>query len=158
MSRKSKPTDILYFDGKKCSRIYTRMLGMAREDGVHFRLNSGYRSVAEQWKLWYAYKRGQGPIAAFPGSSTHNKRGYRQGLDINALDGGAERVRKWAAKHGITLNYTVPGESWHLNAATDYTHKIYTMQHLRTARKKAAAQHKADLRRAALKKRKKGSA
>lgn len=129
----AKPTDIVQYRGVNCSRVYARMLTMAHEDGVHFTLDSGFRSKRQQMKLWLLHKRypSRYPVAAFPGSSTHNKKGWKQGLDINSLDGGATRVQKWAAKHGMTFRHTVAREPWHLNAANDYTHKIYVMWHQR---------------------------
>jgi hypothetical protein len=121
--------DIVQYRGKNCSRLYARLMTVAEAQGVHFTFDSGYRSTRQQWKLWWLHKRypKRYPKAAFPGTSTHNKRGWKQGLDIASHDGGAERFRKWAAKRGIIFRYTVPGESWHLNAARDYTRKI---QHL----------------------------
>lgn len=120
-------TDIVQYDGVNTCRLYARLLTMAHEDGVKFKLDSGYRSVRQQWKLWLLYKSRKGPIAAFPGTSTHNKKSWKQGLDVNAIDGGTQRFRSWAAKHGIIFDLTVSGEAWHLNARADYTHRILAM-------------------------------
>jgi LAS superfamily LD-carboxypeptidase LdcB len=121
--------DIVQYRGKNCSRLYSRLMTLAEHDGVHFTLDSGYRSIREQWRLWNLHRKNPSKyaLAAFPGTSTHNKRGWKQGLDINARDGGAERFRRWAARHGMIFRYTVPGEPWHLNAARDYTGKIQKM-------------------------------
>jgi LAS superfamily LD-carboxypeptidase LdcB len=131
--------DIVQYKGKNTSRLYSRLMKVAEEDGVRFTFDSGYRSYAQQMKLWLLHKRypKRYPLAAFPGTSTHNKRGWKQGLDINATDGGCERFRKWAAKHGIIFRYTVAGESWHLNAQDDYTRKIQALwiAHERSKRK-----------------------
>lgn len=123
MAKKLTPRSIVNYQGKKCSYCYAKLMTVASED-IHFRLNSGYRSVREQWRLYRLYKAGKGPIAAFPGTSTHNKRGYKQGLDIDATDGGAARFKKWCASHGIYFDYTVAGEPWHLNVRYDPNTKI----------------------------------
>lgn len=142
----AKATDIMVFDGTNCSRVYTRMLTMAREDGVKFHLNSGFRSVKEQWRLYRLYKAGKGALAAFPGTSTHNKRGWKQGLDVNDTDGGRARLQAWAHRHGMAFDLTVKGESWHLNARADYTHRIYVMWHNHlVAREKAAVERRRKL-------------
>lgn len=127
-------SDIITYKGVQCRRAYVRALIMANEEGYHCHLDSGFRSVAKQWKLWFKYKAGKGPLAAFPGTSTHNKRTWQQGMDINSLDGGTGRFQNWARKHGMTFNLTVPGEAWHLNAAKNYDHTIYVLWHRRLER------------------------
>lgn len=121
--------DIVQYKGKNCSRLYARLMTIAADDGVRFTFDSGYRSYRQQLRLWWLHRRypNRYPPAAFPGSSTHNKKGWKQGLDIASSDGGCERFRKWAARHGIIFRYTVRGESWHLNAAHDYTRKIQAL-------------------------------
>lgn len=130
----STPSDIIDYKGVPCRRAYARALIMANEEGYTCHLDSGFRSVAKQWKLWWLYKAGKGALAAFPGTSTHNKRNYRQGLDINSLDNGTGRFQRWARKHGMTFNLTVRGEAWHLNAAENYDHHIYVLWHRRLER------------------------
>lgn len=132
---KTSPDDIVQYYGKNIRRSYSRLLRMADEDHVRFHLDSAYRSIKEQWRLWRLYKAGKGPVAAFPGTSTHNRRSWKQGLDINALDGGTQRFIHWAKMHGMTFTLTVRGEAWHVNAAANYDHKIYTMWHAREEQK-----------------------
>lgn len=125
----TSPDDIIQFRGKNIRRAYARLLTLAEYQGVHFELDSAYRSIKEQWRLWWLYKSGKGPVAAFPGTSTHNKRTFKQGLDINAKDGGVTRFRNWAMKHSMYFDLTVQGEAWHVNARGNYDHLIYTMWH-----------------------------
>lgn len=129
MARRTSPNDIILYGPRRkhIRRGYSRLLRMADKDGVKFTLNSGYRSIRQQWVLWWRYKRGKGPLAAFPGSSTHNRRNWKQGLDIDATNGGAERFRRWALRRGIVFKYTVAGEPWHLNAVKNYDRKILQM-------------------------------
>ena len=60
--------------------------------GLDVRVYSGYRSFAEQARLYQAYQDGTGPRAAPPGSSFHNVRRavdflcYRGGLPIERGD------------------------------------------------------------------------
>ncbi len=115
--------DIIQYNGKNIRRGYGRLLTIA-DAHIHFQLNSAFRSLVEQWRLYRLYKAGKGPLAAFPGTSTHNKKSWKQGLDIRWDDGGCERFRKWAATHGMYFDLTVVGEKWHVNARQDYTNKI----------------------------------
>lgn len=117
------------FDGKNCSTVWVKLLSQARADGVSFHLNSGYRSVAEQWVLYNKYKAGKGPIAAYPGSSTHNKVGWQQGCDVGPTTQNTQAVINWAAKKGIHLSRTVPSEFWHLNASSDFSSKLNHTDH-----------------------------
>lgn len=70
---------------------------------------SGYRSSAHQRILYNRYLSGNGPVAAKPGSSMHNK-----GLaaDLAPSDARNRHGNKFAARFG--LRYTVPSESWHI--------------------------------------------
>lgn len=56
-----------------------------RRDGVRFRLNSGYRSIAEQTRLYNLWRSGspsQRYPVAVPGTSTHN---YGLAFDASAI-------------------------------------------------------------------------
>ena len=72
-------------------------------NGGGYRVNSGYRSIAEQTVLYRRYLAGQGPLAAPPGSSLHNF-----GL---ASDGNHWGNRNPGA---FGLSFAVPGEPWHV--------------------------------------------
>lgn len=104
------------FDGKKVSTSWDVVLTHARRMGVHFRLDSGRRTMAEQWRLYRAYRNGSGVIAAFPSPNAPHIRLGRQAhaIDVNSLDGGETRLQHWLAGQGLHPRNTVPGESWHL--------------------------------------------
>ena len=76
----------------------------------------GKRSIVDQWKYWYAYKAGRGPLAAFPGTSKHTngdaadvrKSATKGTPNIGDLKG----ARVSMAKQGLCL--PVPGEPWHV--------------------------------------------
>lgn len=126
---------IVKHDGAFTRLGYARLLTLAREAGIDVRLNSGYRSIKKQWQLWYAYKRGRGALAAFPGRSTHNRKDWRQGLDIDMFAGaGIANFRKWTARHGMHFDLTVRGEGWHVNARRNYDKHIIQMWEAREKR------------------------
>lgn len=111
------------FDGKKVSGRWFTLLHAARDHGVRFRLNSGRRSIAEQWRLWWASKRG-GPLAAYPSPTAPHIRVGRpdHALDVQQDDdgtsaaGGRERLQEWLRRRGLQTSLTVAGENWHIEA------------------------------------------
>ena len=106
---------IRLFDGRQCSNPWRRILLAARADGVGFVLNSGYRSYAKQAALYALYRARRGPIAAKPGTSTHNMTGWRQGMDIGPSPAAVGALLRWMKRHGLRAALTVRGEWWHLN-------------------------------------------
>ena len=72
------------------------IIAEARADGIPARVTSGYRSIAKQRQLYNAYRRG-GPLAAAPGSSSHN---FGLAVDI-AIAGAARDDRRYAKLHRI---------------------------------------------------------
>lgn len=95
---------------------------VAREIRTPLYIAEGKRSVADQWKYWWAYKRGQGPLAAFPGTSNHThgdaadvRRDAARGTpNIGDLPGARVAMAKW----GLCL--PVPGEAWHVEFGTNW--------------------------------------
>lgn len=85
----------------------------ARDAGEIWNVNDGYRSLADQWKLWRLYKAGKGNLAAFPGTSNH---GRGLAADVSGADGrpvGTSTKHRGILKdHGLCL--PVPGELWHV--------------------------------------------
>jgi len=81
----------------------SRVTSWANAVGDTFHITSGYRDVARQAALYSKYLRGEGNLAARPGSSMHN-----YGL---AIDGPHWGGRNPAA---FGLVYRVPGEPWHV--------------------------------------------
>lgn len=79
-------------------------------------ISSGFRSRAEQQRLYDAYLRGEGNLAAKPGSSNHES-GFA--IDIDYPDDNRAAAAAWvranAARFGLVL--PVRGEDWHLELA-----------------------------------------
>lgn len=88
---------------------FRRMDDAARAAGHDLRVNSGYRTYAEQAALYRAYRNGTGNLAAPPGRSTH---GLGLSADIDVTDGSTLRwLRSNARRYGFVND--VPGEAWH---------------------------------------------
>ncbi len=90
---------------------FNRMHAAARAQGITLKVNSGFRSMAEQQALYNAYKNGTGNLAARPGYSNH------QGgiaVDVN-VGGTGTSTYKWMAAHAKAYGFvrTVPSEPWH---------------------------------------------
>jgi len=84
-------------------RFLARIAQWSAAVGQNFHIGSGYRSSAQQAVLYAKFLRGEGNLAAKPGSSMHNK-----GL---AIDGPHWGNRNPGA---FGLTYRVPGEPWHV--------------------------------------------
>jgi hypothetical protein len=90
---------------------YNRMYADARAAGITLKVNSGFRTMAEQQALYRAYQNGTGNLAAKPGYSNH------QGgiaVDINVGGTGTSTYR-WLAANASKYGFarTVPSEPWH---------------------------------------------
>lgn len=109
------------FDGKRVSGPWRTVLGFARDSGVNFRLNSGQRTMSEQWALYRAYQNGTGNLAAFPSPTAPH---IRVGRADHALDvqqdgtGGRARLQTFLSARGLNTALTVPGENWHIEATS----------------------------------------
>jgi lysozyme len=115
------------FDGKRVSRPWKRILTEARAHGVRFLLTSGRRTMAEQTRLFHQnmqlvggrwVRRPGRPLTAFPSPTAPHIRVGRidHALDVNALDGGENRLQAWLSQHGVLSTNPVSGEPWHLEA------------------------------------------
>jgi len=84
------------------------MAKAARKRGIKLAINSGFRSRAEQAKLYREYRRGEGNLAARPGYSNHQS-GRALDIYIN------RKTLAWLESHAATYGFyrTVPGEAWH---------------------------------------------
>jgi hypothetical protein len=100
-------------DGEKMAKPaaaqFRKMNDAAREAGLDLTVNSGYRTAAEQERLYNDYLNGRGALAAKSGQSTH-------GLGLSAdIDTTNPKVLAWlrenAGRYGFVND--VPSESWH---------------------------------------------
>jgi hypothetical protein len=103
-------------DGKPVAPwIYDRLL-WARRQGWRGTVTSGYRSPAEQRRLWDEWRAGRrpGPVA-FPGTSNHEKLGYPGGaVDVTDADTLARLMGRYPGR-GQPLRRGIPGEPWHFS-------------------------------------------
>jgi hypothetical protein len=125
------------FQGKRVSRTWRRVLRQAERDGVRFRLNSGRRTLAEQWRLYRAWRNGTGNLAAYPSPTAPHIRVGRpdHALDVDSLWGGENALQRYLQRHGVTATNTVAGEAWHLEAGLTglvrFAHRIRRRQRRR---------------------------
>jgi D-alanyl-D-alanine carboxypeptidase len=83
------------------------MAAAAAADGVHLRITSGYRSYAQQVRLYKLYKAGKGNLAARPGTSNHEK---GNAIDFTNLPGAHAWLKRHAHHYGFK-NFAP--EPWH---------------------------------------------
>jgi len=111
----SFPIRVVEVDGRpvevRTANAYSVMAEAASRAGVEIRVISGFRTMAEQERL-YACRIGGAPgcnLAARPGDSNHQS---GSALDLNTRDG---RVLTWLNAHGGEYGFsrTVAGEPWH---------------------------------------------
>ena len=128
------------FQGRRVSRTWKRVLVKARRDGIDFRLNSGRRSLAEQWVLYRRYLAG-GTLAAYPSPTAPH---IRLGLPNHALDvdtnvgDGENALQRYLQRHGVRVGNPVGGEPWHMDAdlasLVAFAHRIRRHQRRRAQR------------------------
>ena len=90
---------------------FLTMAKAAEADGVVIRINSGFRTMAEQQYLYHCYVThscNSGNLAAQPGYSNHQS---GHAIDINTGGGALAWLNAHGAAHGFAR--TVPSETWH---------------------------------------------
>jgi hypothetical protein len=109
------PIQVVRIDGKpvevKTAKAYLAMRAAARMAGIRLRLNSGFRSHAQQRRLYRLYLQRRGNKAAPPGYSNH-----QDGRALDIQTGGTRtRTYRWleANARGFGFVRTVKGEPWH---------------------------------------------
>lgn len=121
------------FQGKRVSTYWQVVLQAAWDAGVRFRLNSGQRTMDEQWTL-YRQNMSNGrprpgrPLTAYPDpNAPHIRRGKQHhALDVDSYHmSGETALQNWLRSEGIAANNTVPGESWHLEVTSGGLKKLY---------------------------------
>jgi hypothetical protein len=103
------------FRGHTVSREWATVLGAAGRE-VAFMLDSGHRTMPEQQALYRHYLRFGSPLAAKPsGNAPHIRSGrIDHAIDVNARDGGANRLAAWLHAKGGHPSFPVGGEPWHI--------------------------------------------
>ncbi len=110
------PITVVTVDGKKVERdtanAYYVMAQAAAKAGVNLKINSGFRTMAEQQKLYSCYVNcncNNCNLAAKPGYSNHQS---GHALDLNT---SAPGVLSWLNAHAGSFGFkrTVPSENWH---------------------------------------------
>lgn len=93
----------------RTAAAFRAMAKAARRAGVALSVASGFRSHAQQTKLYKQYQRGQGNLAARPGYSNHQS---GRALDIYISD---QKALVWLESNAAKFGFyrTVPGEPWH---------------------------------------------
>lgn len=107
------------FDGHAVSTAWDITLSHARRMGVHFILDSGRRTMAEQRALvrekgLWSPSNPHGAARAVPWAP-HIRVGLQaHAVDVNDADGGRQRLQRYLSREGLAPRQTVPGEPWHL--------------------------------------------
>ena len=105
--------EVFEVDGVAMTRetavAWKKMKAAAEADGVRLRLNSGFRSMAEQQDLYRKWQNGTGNRAAYPGYSNHQN---GVALDIDVV---ADSHYNWMHANGNRFGFkrTVSDEPWH---------------------------------------------
>ena len=93
--------------GAHIAKQFDAMVAAAKKDGVNITITSGFRSRAEQEKLYAAYKNGTGNLAAKPGTSNHESG--------DALDLGPPSAYAWLKQNAGQFGFKnkIASEPWH---------------------------------------------
>lgn len=94
--------------GAKIAQQFDSMVAAAKQDGVNLTISSGFRSRAEQERLYAAYKNGTGNLAAKPGTSNHES---GEAIDFGGGQAAYDWLRKNAARFGFYNK--IASEPWH---------------------------------------------
>ncbi|MBM3269909.1 MAG: peptidoglycan-binding protein, partial [Candidatus Sericytochromatia bacterium] len=91
--------------GAGIAAAFDRMVAAARRDGIDLVINSGYRTRAEQERLWRANPNPR--YVAPPGTSNHEK---GNAIDFLGTPGAWAWLRRNGGRFGF---YNYPPEPWH---------------------------------------------
>lgn len=106
------------YAGKRVNADWKTVLEAAHDANVAFTLNSGQRTLAEQWKLYRQNMSGGRPrpghaLTAFPSpNAPHIRRNHA--IDVDSRNGGARRLAAWLRSHGVHPAFPVTYEPWHM--------------------------------------------
>lgn len=111
----------MIFQSKRVSRYWHIVLTAAAAAGVRFTLNSGQRTMREQWALYRQNMTGGHPKPGYPLTAVptpwapHIRVGRQDhAIDVDYLDGGETRLQRWLEEHGVHPTNPVRGETWHM--------------------------------------------
>ncbi|GHG99850.1 M15 family metallopeptidase [Comamonas sp. JC664] len=96
---------------RDAASAYQQMKAEARAKNIYLWVRSGYRSPAKQRRLYERYRKGQGPQAAKPGRSNHER-----GLAVDLVIGGVTTpTYEWLVSNACRFGFkrTVRSEPWH---------------------------------------------
>jgi hypothetical protein len=96
---------------KEVSGYVKAMIGEANNEGVGVQVTSGFRTMADQQRLYDEHQTGTGNLAARPGHSNHQS-GIAVDFNVSASNG---RVFEWLTKNAWKYGFirTVARERWH---------------------------------------------
>lgn len=90
---------------------FNRMHAAARQEGIELRVNSAFRTMAEQEALYAAYLNGTGNLAARPGYSNHQG-GIAADISVGSTSSSTYQwLKRNASRFGFVR--TVSSEPWH---------------------------------------------
>lgn len=94
------------------ARSWLKLQAAAKRAGVSLSVTSGFRTMAEQKRLYALYLSGRGNLAARPGYSNH------QGgisIDVGGVNSYGTRAFAWLSKNARKYGFVndVGGEYWH---------------------------------------------
>jgi GH24 family phage-related lysozyme (muramidase) len=121
----------MYFDSDDREMVsnqwFVLLYNIHKHADIEFNVNEGHRTMARQAELvaekglWHPTRNRTG--AAAPSSTAPH---IRTGRPDHAIDvDGAPALIQAAARRGVTLRRTVPGEPWHLEADTAQLNRYY---------------------------------
>ncbi len=93
------------------ARAFNAMHAAAAKEGVELKVNSSFRSMEAQERLYAMYQAGTGNLAAKPGYSNH-----QGGIAVDINTGGTTtKVYAWLDKNAARFGFkrTVESEPWH---------------------------------------------
>lgn len=104
---------LIMIDGKpveqQTGKQFLAMRAAALRDGVKLVLNSGFRTWAEQVRLYGLYLAGQGNLAAKPGFSNHQS---GLAVDIQVDNSFTSPVYRWLAANAARYGFVNTGKSF----------------------------------------------
>lgn len=98
-----------FFLRKDAAAAFVQMRSAANSDGVSLKVESAFRTMAEQTTLYNSFKQGTGNLAATPGYSNH-----QSGVAVDITVGGsfASAEYQWLAQNAGAYGFVNTGASF----------------------------------------------